>query len=256
MSTSALISATAGAAVLGIAAYGTFVPHSQLWGRVILRGDPAANAVALTFDDGPTPGPTERVLDILADAGVRATFFVVGINCRKAPDLVRRIHAEGHLISNHTMCHSHHSSWRMQWYWDRELRQTNDTIADIIGVTPAMFRPPMGIKQYHTMRAARKLNQAVIGWTRKARDGVATTRDAILERLVEPTSPGDILLLHDGIEPNNPRRDPQPTIDALPTLIARLKDRGFTMRRLDELLNLPGYRQSPSPGAAEATHRR
>lgn len=233
---------TAGAATSAVAAYGTFVPQSQFWGPVVVRGlSRSTSAVALTFDDGPTPGPTERILDLLAAAGVKATFFVIGRNCRSAPDLLRRIHDEGHLIGNHTFDHSHHGVFGMQRYWDDQLRRTDDAIAEAIGVVPAMFRPPMGIKQFHTMRAAAKRRQAVVGWTRKARDGVSTTAAAILDRLAEPTLAGDILLLHDGIEPNSPGRDPQPTIDALPTLIRRLQDRGLTMRRLDELLERPGY---------------
>ncbi|QOV91468.1 polysaccharide deacetylase family protein [Humisphaera borealis] len=248
MTESILIAVASGTAALsGIAAYGTFVPSSQLWGRVILRGPAGGEpSVALTFDDGPTPGPTERVLDILGTAGIKATFFVIGANCRRAPALLQRIYAEGHLVGNHTFDHSHYGSWGMQRYWDRQLRQTDEAIASIIGVRPAMFRPPMGIKQFHTMRAARKGGQQVVGWTRKARDGVATTSAAILDRLAEPTLAGDILLLHDGIEPNSPGRDPQPTIDALPILISRLKDRGLRMQRLDELLQVPGY-QAPVP---------
>src|SRR5687767_8340793 len=96
-------------ALTGAAAYGTFVPQSQFWGRVICSGPKSAPpAVALTFDDGPTPGPTERVLEILADAGVAAAFFVIGVNCRRSPALLRQIHDAGHLVGNHTFDHSHH----------------------------------------------------------------------------------------------------------------------------------------------------
>lgn len=247
-----LATAAGGAALGGVMIYGTFVPQSQFWGRVICTG-PATDppAIALTFDDGPTPGPTEQVLDILGTAGVKAAFFVIGVNCRRAPALLRRIHAEGHLIGNHTFDHSHTGSYGMQPYWDRQLRQTDDAIADAIGLRPAMFRPPMGIKTFHTMRAAKKLGQQVIGWTRKARDGVATTPAAILARLQEKTSPGDILLLHDGIEPNALHRDPQPTLQALPVLIDRLTQRGLTMQRLDAVLQLPAYQQ-PTPAQTPA----
>jgi len=259
MMDSILAATLAGATALtGVAAFGTFVPQSQFWGRIICSGAPARPAaVALTFDDGPTPGPTDRVLEILEAAGVKAAFFVIGVNCRRSPDLLRRIHHAGHLIGNHTYDHSHHGVYGMQRYWDEQLRRTDEVIGDTIGVRPAMFRPPMGIKTFHTMRAAHKLDQRVIGWTRKARDGVATTADAILARLQDKASGGDILLLHDGIEPSSSRRDPRPTLDALPQLIRRLQERGFTMPRLDAFLDLPGYHPwaGPPPEAAEAAHR-
>ena len=249
---------TCGVALCGVAAYGTFVPHSQFWGRVITRG-PAGGppAVALTFDDGPTDGPTDHVLDILGEAEVRAAFFVVGRNGRRSPRLLRRMHAEGHLVANHTHDHAHTGVFRAQWYWDRQLREADAAIADVIGLRPALFRPPMGIKQFHTMRAARKRGQAVVGWTRKARDGVATTAAQMLARF-EPAAAGEILLLHDGIEPNAPNRDPRPTIDALPELITRLRGEGLAMRRLDEFLGIEGYQRSvQSPeGAADKSPRR
>jgi peptidoglycan/xylan/chitin deacetylase (PgdA/CDA1 family) len=232
-----------GASLCGLAAYGTFVPHSQLWGRVITRG-PAGQppAVALTFDDGPTDGPTDAVLDILGEAGAPAAFFVVGRNCRQSPRLLRRMHAEGHLVANHTHDHHHAGVFRAQWYWDRQLRDADAAIADVIGLRPALFRPPMGIKQFHTMRAARKRGQTVVGWTLRARDGVATTAADILARL-RLAAAGDILLLHDGIEPNAPRRDPRPTIEALPAVLAALRGNGLAVRRLDAFLGMEAYQR-------------
>ena len=239
-----------GAAAAAAAAYGTFVPHSQYWGRVVTRG-PAGGppAVALTFDDGPTDGPTDAVLDVLAAADVRAAFFVVGQNCRRVPRLLRRIHAEGHLLANHTHDHAHTGWFRGQWYWDRQLREADAAVADAVGLRPALFRPPMGIKQLHTMRAARKRGQTVVGWTRRAWDGSATTAGEILARLA-PAAAGEILLLHDGIEPSAPNRDPRPTLEALPELIRRLKGKGLAMRRLDDFLGIEGYHQpvqNPEP---------
>jgi peptidoglycan/xylan/chitin deacetylase (PgdA/CDA1 family) len=229
-------------AAVGVAMYGTFVPSSRVWGRMVLRAPPSAarRGVTLTFDDGPTEGPTDRILDLLGEAGVRATFFVIGRNCARFPRLVERMHAEGHLVANHTWDHAH-SGWRgLQGYWDAQIQTTNEEIARIIGRRPAMFRPPMGHKTCFTLRAARKAGCQVIGWSHRARDGVITTAPEILERFV-PIQPGDILLLHDGIEPNSPGRNPEPTIEALPTLIARLRESNLGIERLDDLLGLPGY---------------
>src|SRR5438552_3460310 len=88
--------------------WGTFVPSGWLWGEVISRGTiQGPPRVALTFDDGPTPGGTDRILDLLAELKAPSTFFVIGQNVERHPDLLRRIDAEGHLIGNHTFDHHH-----------------------------------------------------------------------------------------------------------------------------------------------------
>lgn len=236
-----LIFHAAGISASGLLAYGTFTPSSQLWGRVIVRGSATERpAVALTFDDGPTAGPTERVLDLLRESGVPAAFFVVGRNCRRWPGLVRRMHDEGHVVANHTWDHSHAGWMGLRTYWDDQLRRTSDEVAQIIGRRPALFRPPMGIKTAFTLRAARRAGCRTVGWTRRARDGVSTTPAAILARFGAAAA-GDILLLHDGVEPNSPGRDPEPTIAALPTLIGELRGLGLELARLDKLLGVGAY---------------
>src|SRR5689334_1642753 len=98
---------TAPAAACGVAwavmaAHGTFVPDSTFWGPVISRGSgDGPPQVALTFDDGPTEGSTERILDVLGELDVRATFFVIGRNVQRWPGLVERMDAEGHVVANH-----------------------------------------------------------------------------------------------------------------------------------------------------------
>lgn len=234
-----------GMTTAAVLAYGTFVPSSQMWGRTILRGPTGprvARAVALTFDDGPTDGPTDRVLDLLGEAGVRAAFFVIGRNCERWPALVRRMHAEGHLVANHTWDHSHAGWCGGPRYWDEQVRRTSDAIADLVGRQPAMFRPPMGIKTRFTLAAAARHGCATVGWTRRARDGGATTREAILQRVRDRATAGDILLMHDGVEPDHPGRDPGPTLAALPELLMGLRERGLETARLDDLLGVPGYR--------------
>src|SRR6185437_4519199 len=95
------------AGLLTVASYATFVPKSGIWGPVVWRGtseDPPR--VALTFDDGPTAGSTDRILDLLGEMNVKAGFFVIGRNVEGEPELLRRIDAEGHLVGNHTYDHS------------------------------------------------------------------------------------------------------------------------------------------------------
>jgi peptidoglycan/xylan/chitin deacetylase (PgdA/CDA1 family) len=239
---------TYGAAAFGVATAGvagitcaSISPANQLWGRVLSSG-PADRGprYALTFDDGPTHDATDRILDTLGELGVPAAFFVVGMNVERCPDLLRRIHDEGHLVGNHTYHHSHYGMMRGPHYWDREVRRTDERIASIIGVRPATFRPPMGVKTPFIHRAARRAGQPIVTWNRRALDGVETTTERILDRLAPTTSPGDILLLHDGIEPNRPR-DTAPSVAAVRPLVARLRDRGLEPVRLDRLLGIPAY---------------
>ena len=221
------------AGVIATLAWGTFLPRSAMWGPVVWRGRTGGPPrVALTFDDGPHPSATPRVLDELSFTGTKAAFFLIGSCAARLPELVRRIHEEGHLIANHTYDHPAFGLFRGPAYWRRQIERTDQTIADAIGVRPALFRPPVGIKTIFSARAARQ--HTVVTWSRRAFDGVATTPDRIVHRLEQSTA-GDILLLHDGVSPQS-RRDPDATVRAVRPLIQRLRDRSLVPIRLDELI--------------------
>jgi peptidoglycan/xylan/chitin deacetylase (PgdA/CDA1 family) len=240
----------AGTACAGALGWATFWPSSRFWGPVVARGPANGTArYALTFDDGPTPESTPAVLDILGELGVRAAFFVIGANARRCPDLLQRMHDEGHIVANHSFDHHHFALFRGRRYWDRQLADTDEVIARSIGVRPALFRPPVGIKTGFVMRAAARRGQTVVTWTRRAVDGISTTPQRILRRLLPHTRAGDILLLHDGVEPHV-ERDPMPTIQAIKPLVLGLRDRGLEAARLEELLGLEPYAR----GAAAVAH--
>ena len=239
----AATTASAAGLLVGTIAYGIFHPRTRLFGPVVGRGPAGAAGVALTFDDGPTPGSTDRVLDALGETGVRAAFFVVGRNAERWPDLVRRMDAEGHVVANHTYDHSHTGMLGWWAYWRREVARADESIEQIIGKRPAFFRPPMGLKTWHVIHAARRRGQTVVTWTRRARDAEPTDVDGILGRLVGPTRPGEILVLHDGIEPHARPRDPSPTHQSVRPLVAGLRRRGLELVRLDELLGVEPYIQ-------------
>jgi peptidoglycan/xylan/chitin deacetylase (PgdA/CDA1 family) len=234
--------AVCGAAWAAVLAHGTFAPAGSLWGPVVSRAaDRTRPRVALTFDDGPTPGSTERILDVLGAAGVGAAFFVVGRNVERWPRLVERMDAEGHVVGNHTWDHSHYGVFRRDEYWRRQVDRTDRLIESILGRRPAMFRPPMGIKTWHVTGAARRAGHAVVTWNRRAMDGVATDAARIIARLATPAAAGDVLLLHDGVEPNTPRRDTRATEAAVGPLVARLRDKGLEPARVDAVLGIRAY---------------
>lgn len=238
-----------GVASAGLLAHATFVPSSTLWGPVLSRAPgESGSRVALTFDDGPTPGSTERVLDALGEAGVRAAFFVVGRNVERWPDIIRRIDAEGHLVGNHTWDHSHYGIFGRDAYWRAQVEQTDRIIEQTIGRRLALFRPPMGMKTWHVTDAARRAGHTVVTWNRRAMDALAGTDAArIVSRLVPSSRPGDVLLLHDGLEPNALRRNTGATETAVRPLVAGLREKGLEPERLDVLLGIRGYQGDPGP---------
>lgn len=244
MLTTPLILGATGAFALSapIVSHGIFAPTSRVWGNVISRGtSEGPPRVALTFDDGPTPGGTDRVLNILAELKVLATFFVIGRNVQRWPDLLRRIDAEGHAVANHTFDHSRWGVFGHAGWWAHQIRRTDDAIEQVIGRRPAMFRPPVGHKTPYTLMAARRTGHALVTWNMRPYDGVAsTTPQRILDRLLPRCRSGDIVLLHDGAEPNR-KRDPSATVEAVRPLILGLRERGIESVRVDELTGLKLY---------------
>ena len=222
----------AAGAALGALGYGLFSPTSQLFAPVRYHGPAHRNQVALTFDDGPFPGSTEFILDHLKAAQIAATFFVIGRSALAHPDLLHRIHDEGHTIGNHTFDHHRWGLCRGLAYWHNQVRCADDAIAAVTGQVPTLFRPPMGFKCPPMAHAVR--SKKIIAWSRSCRDGVATTPDHILARASSVQS-GDILLLHDGRDAAS-RRDVTPTALALPRILSLLHKRNLSPVLLAELL--------------------
>jgi peptidoglycan/xylan/chitin deacetylase (PgdA/CDA1 family) len=196
---------------------------------VVRHARSAKHVIALTFDDGPWPGQTERVLDILRAEEVPATFFVLGARVNLAPTLTRRIAEEGHLIGNHSF--SHQALRRIPRQTLRaEIVRTQRAVAGATGATPRWFRAPGGRMDaigyielgYHGLRSAL--------WTVDAMDwepGVASA--TITHRVLASARPGSVVLLHDG------GGDRSATIQALPAIIAGLRDAGYDFVTLDEI---------------------
>jgi peptidoglycan/xylan/chitin deacetylase (PgdA/CDA1 family) len=234
--------AAGAAAFFSLGAYGLASSASRMWGPVISRGSRhGPPRVALTFDDGPLPGTTDRILDTLGEANVRAAFFVIGAHARRWPDLVRRMHDEGHLVGNHSHDHLHTGMFGRYLYWRGEIRRADDAVAEVIGRRPAIFRPPMGYKHWHLMNATADSGHAVVTWSLRARDVKATPAEVILKRVVNRARGGDVIVLHDGNDPCLKPYDRTGTRDAVRPLVEGLRRRSVEPVRLDELLEIPAY---------------
>jgi glycosyltransferase involved in cell wall biosynthesis/peptidoglycan/xylan/chitin deacetylase (PgdA/CDA1 family) len=175
------------------AALATLLPR-----RLFLTQGPAhSGAVCLTFDDGPHPQHTPRLLDVLHQQRIQATFFVVGRQAERHPDLVRRMAAEGHVVGHHSYTHTLPRDTSARHLGD-EVRRTCDLLARLLGRRSCLFRPPHGRLSPAKLWRLWQANQTVVLWNRDPRD-YACPSPALLSRWFErqPLQSGDLVLLHD-----------------------------------------------------------
>ncbi|HEU4988413.1 MAG TPA: polysaccharide deacetylase family protein [Gemmatimonadaceae bacterium] len=213
------------AVVAGIAAHGAFYRNSFVFGRALGRLPTDEREVALTFDDGPNPEATPRILDALADAGVHATFFVLGRHAERWPKLVCRLRDEGHAIGNHGYYHRK-LHFKTPRYVRDDLGRGSEAIADACGVRPRLFRAPHGFRSPWVNGVAASLGERVIGWSLGVWDSDRPGAEEIARRTVVGARPGSILLLHDG-DGYDPAGDRLQTAAAVPRVITDLTARGY-----------------------------
>lgn len=183
----------------------------------IIRGDSARRWIALTFDDGPHPDFTPRLIEILNRYRVRATFFVVGKMAEKYPSLIRALQAAGHEIGNHTYDHINLTKLP-EAEIEYELNKGADVVRDITGQKPILFRPPGGDYNEMVAKVAQKLGYWLVLWTDDPGDYANPPEAVLEERLYSRIRNGGIILLHDGA---------QETVDLLPQLIERLQKQDY-----------------------------
>ena len=201
---------------------------------VILRGSPDENRVALTFDDGPDNRFTPQVLDVLNQYQVKATFFVMGARAAEHSDIVKRAHAEGHAIVNHTYWHPNLTEENLdRVHWD--VASTEDTIAQILGFRPRLFRPPYGALNREVVELLEKMGNTVILWNIDSLDWKQPGAEIIADNVLANTIPGSIILMHDG---GDWTMDLSGTVNALHEISPRLQQEGMEFVTIPELINI------------------
>jgi peptidoglycan/xylan/chitin deacetylase (PgdA/CDA1 family) len=218
-----------------------FDVNSSVWAPTRSRAARPSRAVALTFDDGPDPNFTPRVLDILAAKRVSAAFFVVGEHVRANPQVLERIVSAGHVVGNHT---DRHRSWFHFLLWGgarREVAACDEAIHAAIGRVPRLFRSPQGFKNPALGDVLRAMEFVTVGWRVRGLDAIERDAEKIVRRIVSAAAPGDIVQMHDGSTAFG-RRDRRAMLDALPLIIDRLRGAGLDFVRLDRLLDVEPYR--------------
>lgn len=178
-------------------------------------------AVVLTFDDGPHPYFTPRVLDILKSRGIKAVFCVVGTEVARYPSLVARIAAEGHALCNHTHSHDTRMSQKDPNYVASMLRHPSNMIRDITGQAPTFYRGPGGDLSVFIIEEAHRLGMRILGWSVDPADYFKPGAVAIQERILARMHPGAIVLMHDG------GGERTQTVEQLAGLVDRLGGQGY-----------------------------
>lgn len=183
--------------------------------------------VALTFDDGPHPYKTDKILDLLAEYDVRATFFVVGENAEAYPEIVLREAAEGHEIGNHTY---HHKRLSGNTAENDEISANSELIGKITGKRPRLFRPPEGVYCSSALDAAKSAGCDVVLWNVDTRDWALESTDSIVANVKKNVKDGSIILFHDMT------RKGANTLEALRTLVPYLIGEGYELVTVSELI--------------------
>jgi peptidoglycan/xylan/chitin deacetylase (PgdA/CDA1 family) len=226
-----------GATLIFTAYIGAETPAATWFGGGAVHGPTNNGEVALTFDDGPNLGSTEKIMQILDAHGVKGTFFEVGKAIDAAPAITRALFADGQLLGNHSY---HHDQWR--WLDPRypELERTQAAFERAIGTCPVLYRPPHGDRTPFIASIVRDHHMHMVLWSASAGDWATDDAALVARRILANTRPGAILLLHDGLD-GNPQADRGVLVRALPLIIDGLRAKGLTPVRLDRLLGTAAY---------------
>jgi peptidoglycan/xylan/chitin deacetylase (PgdA/CDA1 family) len=240
------------AAATGLAAYAGRYPDSKIFGPAITHTN-SPRKLAITFDDGPNPTMTPKLLDLLDRHNARATFFVIGKFARQHSDLLRETASRGHVIGNHTESHPN-LFWSSASQTRDELRRCHDAISSALNAQPKFFRPPFGWRNPWLAAAARDLRLKVVTWTLLPGDWHAPSDDWLIHRMESisayaqadatsnssnrSTRGGDILCLHDGGH-RAQNTDRTRTLGALDQCLPRWRDLGLEFVTMNEAVSTP-----------------
>ncbi len=207
------------------------------------HGNPKLREIALTFDDGPHPMFTAKILSILRHYRVPATFYLVGVQAERYPDWVKMIFQEGHEIGNHTYDHFRlvNLPYEEQVY---QIEQFQALIFELTGVYPKFLRPPGGRFDKATVDLMNRNGLALGLWTINPKDPIAVSPDELFRNISRSAENGSIILLHDGSES---------TVQMLPKLIETLKRKGYTFVTMSQMLmhSSPTFNSDETRGSKE-----
>jgi len=202
------------------------------------RADIPDKVVALTFDDGPSPIWTPPILDALNKSGVKATFFMLGEHVQKYPQVAKRVAQGGHEIGNHSYHHNNFIYYD-KYEVEKDIKDTERIIRQATGVTTHLFRPPKSWLSKREKKKIKDFGYEVVLWTLNSKDWVNFDHKHIVRYIVKNVRPGDIILFHDSggffkTEEGNRIE----TVNTIPSLVEKLKERGYRFVTVSELLEM------------------
>lgn len=227
------------AAAFCIATFTVFFDQAVLVRKgTIYKANVPEKVVALTFDDGPSPVWTPKILDALKKADIRATFFMLGEHVARYPEVARRVAEEGHEIENHTYNHHVLLYYNMDEL-EAEIKDTAEVIKRITGKDTKYFRPPKALLTAEERGKLKDLGYRVVLWTLNSKDWVTFDDKHITKYLVRHARPGDIILFHDsGGVFSTEGGNRTETVRAIDRLSRKLRDKGYRFVTVDELLQM------------------
>ncbi len=211
--------------------YGSVTIHSNFFMDVVCAMD-KPKKLALTFDDGPHPDLTPKMLDLLDQKGIKATFFCIGNRVEKHPEIVKEIAERGHIVANHTMSHPLYWGMMPGFMVRSQMEECAQQIEAATGKRPNFFRPPFGVINPIVRQAIRQLGVETIGWNLRSRDGGPLNRDQIYKMVRPNLEQGSIMLFHD----TNAE-----TYHALDRILDDCQQLGLEIVPLDQLIEKPAY---------------
>lgn len=228
-------------AIFGGLAYAVRGRSAQFFGPSVYHGSRNRRSVALTFDDGPSPDSL-RLIELLSRENVPATFFQCGLNILRHSSIAREIYAEGHEIGNHTYSHPRlcpRIGWQINWHSPQHIfwqfAHTQRILRNEVGVDPVLLRAPYGLRWFGMRETQRQLGLLSVMWTVIGRDWELPA-NAIARLVLDNTSPGGIICLHDGRD-IRAQPDISQTMGAVRSIISRLKDRGYRFETVSSILH-------------------
>lgn len=193
------------------------------------QGEDQSMKIAITFDDGPDLKYTPKILDILKEKNVKASFFVVGIQVNKYPEVLQRIEKEGHFVGNHSYTHRSFTKLTSDELKE-EINSTDSKIEAAIGYVPEIVRPPYGAVNDDVKDILKSMGKETILWTIDPRDWDGSSVDDMLDNIMSNAKDGGNILLH-----SFGSKFVENTVELLPTVIDQLREKGYTFVTVDKL---------------------
>ena len=212
--------------------WGCYNVGSNFFIKIVCNAETGKKEIAISFDDGPAINYTPRILQVLNTENVKATFFCIGNRIAGNEHILKQIHADGHIIGNHSFSHHFwfdlYSAKKMQ----EDLKHMDAEMQRVTGVKPKLFRPPYGVTNPNVKKAIIKGGYTPVGWSVRSMDTVIKDEKKLLSRINAGIKPGAVFLFHDTRETS---------LRILPDFIQEVKKRGYNIVPLDKLLDLQAY---------------